>query len=102
MIEVNSSLVVIKKNGGPYINRYDLPGGSLEDGEALQNAIIREIKEATGLVLKEITQLGIKASDIPGPTKNGNIISTFAFSTRFFSRPVFSKIKFLNLLVKIP
>lgn len=24
-------LVVIKKLGGPYINRYDLPGGSLED-----------------------------------------------------------------------
>ncbi|WP_311318877.1 NUDIX domain-containing protein [Lentilactobacillus hilgardii] len=65
MIEVNNSLIVIKKNGGPYINRYDLPGGSLEDGEALQNAIIRKIKEETGLVLKEITQLGIKSFRYP-------------------------------------
>ncbi|MCI1923760.1 MAG: NUDIX domain-containing protein [Lentilactobacillus buchneri] len=55
----------MKKNGGPYINRYDLPGGSFEDGEALQNAIIRKIKEETGLVLKEITQLGIKSFRYP-------------------------------------
>lgn len=37
----------------------------MEDGEALQNAIIREIKEETGLVLKEITQLGIKSFRYP-------------------------------------
>lgn len=37
-------LVVIKKLGGPYINRYDLPGGSLEDGEELDKAVIREIR----------------------------------------------------------
>ena len=28
-------LLVINKNGGPYINRFDLPGGSLEEGETL-------------------------------------------------------------------
>lgn len=38
-------LVVIKKLGGPYINRYDLPGGSLEDGEELDKAVIREINK---------------------------------------------------------
>lgn len=29
----DGALLVMKKTGGPYINRYDLPGGSLEDGE---------------------------------------------------------------------
>ncbi|NRO56124.1 hypothetical protein IMAU60066_00521 [Lactobacillus helveticus] len=47
----NKGLVVIKKNGGPYINRFDLPGGSLEDGEELSVAIKREINEETGLTV---------------------------------------------------
>ena len=29
IIVINNKLVVIKKNGGPYINRFDLPGGSV-------------------------------------------------------------------------
>ncbi len=35
----DGKLLVILKNGGPYIHRYDLPGGSLEDGESLQEAM---------------------------------------------------------------
>ena len=30
----NNSILVIDKIKGPYRSRYDLPGGSLEDGEA--------------------------------------------------------------------
>ncbi|GBG93577.1 NUDIX family hydrolase [Ligilactobacillus salitolerans] len=58
-------LVVIKKNGGPYINRYDLPGGSLEDGEPLNQAISREIKEETGLTVKDLKQLGVTSFRYP-------------------------------------
>lgn len=60
-----SELVVIKKNGGPYINRYDLPGGSLEDGESLSDAISREITEETGLVATSIEQLGTTSFKYP-------------------------------------
>lgn len=55
IISGDDDLVVIKKNGGPYINRFDLPGGSLEDGEELQSAITREIKEETGLSPDRLT-----------------------------------------------
>ncbi|KGX85227.1 NUDIX hydrolase [Pontibacillus marinus] len=41
-------LLVIDKNGGPYINRFDLPGGSLEEGESLVSALHREFEEETG------------------------------------------------------
>lgn len=65
IISGDDDLVVIKKNGGPYINRFDLPGGSLEDGEELQSAITREIKEETGLSPDRLTQLGVTSFRYP-------------------------------------
>lgn len=65
IIESQNQLVVIKKNGGPYINRFDLPGGSLEDGESLEKAILREIQEETGLTASTIVQLGITSFKYP-------------------------------------
>jgi hypothetical protein len=35
-------LLVINKNGGPYINRFDLPWGSLEESESVTNAMKRD------------------------------------------------------------
>lgn len=65
-----SELVVIKKNGGPYTNRYDLPGGSLEDGEGLDQAILREIREETGLLVQVYQQLGITSFKYPWDYEN--------------------------------
>lgn len=59
------SLVVIKKNDGPYKNRFDLPGGSLEDGEPLAHAIVREIEEETALRPVGLTQLGTTSFRYP-------------------------------------
>ncbi|GAP05077.1 ADP-ribose pyrophosphatase [Fructobacillus tropaeoli] len=61
----NKGLVVIKKNRGPYVNRLDLPGGSLEDGEELSAAIKREINEETGLVVLQSRQIGITSFKYP-------------------------------------
>ncbi|BDR56671.1 NUDIX hydrolase [Xylocopilactobacillus apis] len=65
IITIDNQLVVIKKNGGPYINRFDLPGGSLEDGESLCKAIVREIKEETGLNAVNFEQLGVTSFKYP-------------------------------------
>ncbi|GEL14720.1 NUDIX hydrolase [Pediococcus cellicola] len=65
VITHKNKLVVIKKNGGPYINRYDLPGGSLEDGESLEKAIGREIEEETGLQVIKLNQLGTTSFKYP-------------------------------------
>lgn len=60
-----SELVVIKKSAGPYINRYDLPGGSLEDGEELAKAVVREVKEETGLEVLHFDQIGVTSFKYP-------------------------------------
>ncbi len=65
IIEKQGQLVVIKKNGGPYINRYDLPGGSLEMGESLTKAVDREIAEETGLLVKHKRQIGTTSFTYP-------------------------------------
>lgn len=58
IISQDNSLLVIDKNGGPYIDRYDLPGGSLDEGEAVGHVLKREVKEETGLKVTESKQLG--------------------------------------------
>ena len=65
IITINSQLVVIKKTGGPYLNRYDLPGGSLDDGEPLNRAIGREIHEESQLTVERAVQLGTTSFRYP-------------------------------------
>jgi ADP-ribose pyrophosphatase YjhB (NUDIX family) len=58
-------LLLIKKNVGPYINRYDLPGGRLEDGENLLQGIHREFFEETGFYIEVKKNLGVADFILP-------------------------------------
>lgn len=75
-----NKLLVIKKTKGPYIHRFDLPGGSQEVGERLEDTLIREIKEETSILVKNFHQLGITNFLYPWCYKNTNMnnhIATF-------------------------
>lgn len=50
----NNKLLCVKKNGGPYNNRYDLPGGSRKEGESLLDTLKRETIEETGCSISKI------------------------------------------------
>lgn len=53
----NGSILMIKKNRGPYIGTYDLPGGTIEFSESIDQALRREIKEETNADVKKATFL---------------------------------------------
>ncbi|MFP7478645.1 NUDIX hydrolase [Terribacillus saccharophilus] len=65
VIHNKDKLLVIQKGSGPYINRFDLPGGSLEAGEGLLDAVIREVKEETGLTVLVKKQIGVVDFKLP-------------------------------------
>ncbi|MEM6767398.1 MAG: NUDIX domain-containing protein [Bacteroidota bacterium] len=50
-----AEVLVVVKTRGPYTGRYDLPGGSPEEGETAEETLKREIMEETGRELSQIS-----------------------------------------------
>lgn len=53
LIVENDSILLIKKNGGPYHGKLDLPGGTIEFGERPEEALKRELLEEVGIEITE-------------------------------------------------
>ena len=49
LIIKNDKILLIKKVGGPYDGKYDLPGGTIEFGETPEEALKRELFEEVGI-----------------------------------------------------
>lgn len=52
-------LLVIQKGNGPYIGRYDLPGGTVESNETLTEAVKREFIEESGINVSINRNIGV-------------------------------------------
>lgn len=59
------NILLIHKSKGPYMNRYDLPGGTVEPNESLVEVLRRECKEETGIHIDVIRNLGVQDYVIP-------------------------------------
>ncbi len=55
ILNERAEILVVVKTRGPYTGRYDLPGGSPEEGESAEETLTREIMEETG---RKVLQIG--------------------------------------------
>ncbi|CAM3846861.1 NUDIX hydrolase [Alkalicoccus chagannorensis] len=76
----NDKLLVIHKSRGPYVHRYDLPGGNPEAGESLATALRREFLEETGMTVRLRRNIGTADVKLPwhfGQTASLHHIAAF-------------------------
>ncbi|MFX0105236.1 MAG: NUDIX domain-containing protein, partial [Candidatus Hodarchaeota archaeon] len=70
----NGKIVLIKRKYPPFQGFYALPGGSVEKGEKLKEALIREVKEETNLDVMVAEKIGLY--DEEGRDPKGKVHST--------------------------
>jgi 8-oxo-dGTP diphosphatase len=73
IIEKDNKILLIKRKNPPFKGCYALPGGFVECGETVEDAVIREIREETGLITKVKSLLGVYSS--PDRDPRGHVIS---------------------------
>ncbi len=62
----DGKILLIKRNTKPFVGYWALPGGRMDPGESIEQTIVREVKEETGLestiisVVGEYIEKGIK------------------------------------------
>jgi ADP-ribose pyrophosphatase YjhB (NUDIX family) len=52
-------VLLIRRGQPPLLGEWSLPGGVLECGESLREAVIREAREETGLLVEAVEMLGV-------------------------------------------
>jgi len=59
VIVEDNRVLLIRRGQAPLLGEWSLPGGVLECGETLREAVIREAREETGLVVETGEMLGV-------------------------------------------
>ncbi len=53
------AVLLVRRGGEPLAGQWSLPGGRLELGESVQQAVVRETSEETGLDVEPLQMLGV-------------------------------------------
>lgn len=70
LIIKENKILLIKKNGGPYDGKLDLPGGSIEFNEKIEEALIRELDEEVGIEITDYKLFDVVTTNIKWIHKN--------------------------------
>ena len=73
VILYKGGVVLIKRKNEPFKDHYALPGGFVEYGETVEEALKREMKEETGLDVRIIRQVGVYSD--PNRDPRGHTVS---------------------------
>jgi ADP-ribose pyrophosphatase YjhB (NUDIX family) len=74
-------VLIVRRAQPPANGLYTLPGGGVELGETLERAVIREVREETGLVIEPVALAGYRqmiARDADGRVERHFVILPFA------------------------
>src|SRR5579864_2596199 len=77
----NGRVLIVRRARPPAHGLYTLPGGGVELGETLEEAVIREVREETALEVKPIALAGYRqaiARDAAGKVERHFVILPFA------------------------
>ena len=74
IIQKDSKVLLIKRKKDPYKEKMVLPGGFINEGERVEDAAIREVKEETSLDVELDDILGVYSD--PSRDPRGHIMST--------------------------
>jgi 8-oxo-dGTP diphosphatase len=76
-----NKVLVVRRARKPALNLYTLPGGAVEAGETLQEAVVREVREETQLAIEPVALAGhreVIARDAQGRVERHFVILSFA------------------------
>lgn len=63
IINENNEVLLLRESGeyadGTHVAQYDIPGGRISPGEMLEDALIREVYEETGLTITDATLMDV-------------------------------------------
>ena len=77
----DGQVLIVRRGRPPAQGLYTLPGGGVELGETLEQAVIREVREETGLSIAPLALVGFRqaiARDDAGRIKRHFVILPFA------------------------
>jgi 8-oxo-dGTP diphosphatase len=93
--DAQGRVLLVKQRGGPFAGSWLLPGGRAADDESAAHALVREVREETGLTLADVTYVaGYQTSgddyDVTvimyrGPA-TGELVSEHGSEARWFER----------------
>ncbi len=73
IVVIDGRIVLVRRKNPPFKGELALPGGFVEYGEMVEQAVKREVKEETGLATKVDRLLGIYSD--PGRDPRGHTVS---------------------------
>jgi 8-oxo-dGTP diphosphatase len=77
----DGKVLVVRRARKPALNLYTLPGGAVEAGETLHEAVMREVREETQLVIEPVALAGhreVIMRDAQGRVERHFLILSFA------------------------
>ncbi len=86
IIERRNKILLVKRKFEPFKGFYAFPGGKVEENELVEKAIVREVKEETGYIIKPIEILGVYSD--PKRDPRGHVITI-----TFISKIIKGKLK---------